>query len=406
MSRILVIDDEPIYHKMIARALQPLGHQVTEASNGLDGIRVAKTTQPDLIITDVMMPELSGYEVARRLRRDPEFAQTPILVLTSQAEIQDKLQSFEAGADDHMTKPFDVAELTARLGVLLRRSEAARAAQSLMKPRAEAARLIAVHSLRGGVGCSSLAVNLALGLVNLWEGPTLLLDMALMAGSVALMLNSALKRTWADLSKVKPDEMDIEVMQSIITEHESSLQFIAAPTYPSDAEKLTGEIFRCALKALRPNYDYLIADLPHDFSEISLEALDSADLILLLMAPELSSIRAAAAALDTYHELNYSNDKIKLVLNSVFPRHGLSREKIETALSMPISIGLPYTPDKFVEAINLGQPLLAAQPNDPVSALIEDFAFYLSKEQHKKNRPATPSLAWKRVYKRFAERRK
>jgi pilus assembly protein CpaE len=391
---------------MIDHFLGPLGHEIAAAENGLVGLSKARVMEPDLIITDVMMPELGGYEFTRRLRREPQFAHTPVLVLTSQSGIQDKLKSFEAGADDHMTKPFNGAELVARVSVLLRRWETARAAPVAVAQRGEKARLIAVHTLRGGIGCSSLAINLALGLSNLWAGPTLLLDLALVAGQVALMLNSTLKRTWADLAQVLPGELDFEVMKTIIANSEHGLQFIAAPTYPPDAEKLSGEMYTAALYLLRSNYDYIVADLPHDFSDTVLLTLDAADVILLLIAPEMASVRAAAAALETYHDVGYSSDKIKLVMNATFPRQGLSREKLEGALAMPVSMGIPYTPDKFIQAINLGQPLIAADPNDTVSALIEDFAFYLSKDSQKKVKPGAPSAAWKRVYKRFSERRK
>jgi pilus assembly protein CpaE len=406
MAHILVVDDEAMYTRLIARALEPMGHQVDTALNGIEGLKKAREIQPSLIITDVMMPQMTGYEMTQRLRREPRFANTPILVLTSHAELQDKLKSFESGADDHMTKPFELPELEARLTALLRRSEAQRTALPAAQQQTKAAHLIAVHSLRGGTGCSSLAVNLAVALSGLWESPTLLLDLVLMAGQVALMLNRPLKRTWADLAGANPAELDADVLASITGSYENGLHFIAAPTYPTEAEKLTGELLSSAIKVVRGQYEYIVADLPHDFGEVSLHALDAADVILLLLAPEMSSIRAAAAALDTYHELGYSSEKIKLVLNSTFPRLGLSREKIEAALNLPVTMGIPFTPDRFVDAINLGRPLLAALPDEPASALIEDFAFHLSKEQHKKVRPPTPSHAWKRVARRFSERRK
>jgi pilus assembly protein CpaE len=227
-----------------------------------------------------------------------------------------------------------------------------------------------------------------------------------MAGQVALMLNSPLKRTWANLGRLSPADLDWETINTLIGRHDGGLHFIAAPTYPTDAEKLDGDLLQASLKILARNYDYIVADLPHDFSDVALQALDAADLILLLMAPEMSSIRAAAAALDTYAQLGYERDKIKLVLNTTFPRLGLSREKIEAALNLPVSIGIPYAPDRFVEAINLGKPVLASHPDEPVAALIEDFAFHVSKEKHKQVSPAAPSQAWKRVARRFKARRK
>ena len=104
--------------------------------------------------------------------------------------------------------------------------------------------------------------------------------------------------------------------------------------------------------------------------------------------------------------MNYSKEKIKLVLNTIFPRSGLPREKIETAISYPITLSIPFIPEKFVSAINMGKPLVYGNPKEPISAMFEDFAFHLSKESDKSEPPDEPSEAWKRVYKRFKARRK
>src|SRR5215211_6531248 len=124
MTRVLVIGDEPINLQLVARVLEPLHYELHFSENGKDGVTKARNLVPDIIITDVMMPEINGYEVTRILRREPQFASTPILVLTAQAGLQDKLKSFEAGADDHLTKPFEPAELVVRVTSLLRRVEA------------------------------------------------------------------------------------------------------------------------------------------------------------------------------------------------------------------------------------------------------------------------------------------
>ncbi|MEW6094151.1 MAG: response regulator [Chloroflexota bacterium] len=405
MPRVLVIDDDPIYHKIIARGLQPMGYEIEVADNGTTGMEKARAVHPDIIITDVMMPDITGYDVARQLRRESEFALTPILVLSSQTGLQAKLSSFEAGADDYITKPFEPAELAARLTALLRRAESVKATVSVQTVKEEA-RLVAVHSLRGGTGCSSLAINLAVGLHSLWRLPTVLLDLNLVAGQVALMLNSTLKRTWADLGNIPANELDMSALESITNKHESGIAFISAPASPSDAEAITSESIAASIHLFKTHYGYVVVDLPHDFSETALSSLDAADLILLMATPDMASIRAAAAALDTYQKLNYPPEKIKIVLNATFPKHGLPKEKIEGALSVPISVTIPYIQDAFVEAINYGRPIVLANPDEPISGLLEDMAFMISKDVHKKTKPENPTEAWHRVYKRFQTRKK
>ena len=409
MVHVLVIDDEPLNHKLVAHALEPLQYAVHSANDGHSGISLAHSLKPDLIITDVMMPDINGYEVTRTLRRQPEFANTPILVLTAQSGLQDKIKSFEAGADDHLVKPFEAAELVARVMALLRRAEAAKVprveAPSEKIKRAEA-RMIAVHSLRGGTGCSSLAVNLAVGLSALWREPTILLDMTMTAGQVAMMLNMTLRRTWADIATFSAGDLDMNALSSIISGHESGLHFIAAPTFPIEAEGLRGEMLAAAFKLIKGQYEYVIADLPHDFSEPAIQALDAADVILMVATPDMASIRAVTAALDTYDKLGYPKEKRKLILNATFPHSSLTKDKIESALDLTAIAMIPYVQDVFVDAINLGQPPVFHKPEQFISGLLEDFAFHLSKDTHKKAKLENPSEAWKRVYKRYQERKR
>lgn len=404
MTRVLCIDDEPINHQLVTHALESLGCQISFAEDGTSGIAKARTLKPDILITDVMMPDINGYEVTRQLRRDLQFAGIPILVLTAQSGLQDKLKAFEAGADDYLSKPFEAAELAARVTALLRRVESVQASR-LIKPVADTARMIAVHSLRGGTGCSTLSVNLGISLASLWGG-TILLDMTMTAGQIALMLNMNLRRTWADIARFDAGEFDMDALHSVISMHESGLAFIAAPTFPAEGESLRAETLLTALNLLKHHYDYIVADLPHDFSEVALQTLDSADMILMVATPDMASVRATAAAMDTYFKLGYPKEKIKLLINATFPRSGLPKDKIETALGLTSIVTIPYIQDIFVEAINYGQPPVFHKPQESISALLEDFAFFISKESHKKSKPEKPTEAWKRVYNRYQKRKK
>jgi pilus assembly protein CpaE len=404
MTRILVIDDEPINHQLVSKALEPLKSQITFAEDGTSGIARAHTMKPDIIITDVMMPDINGYEVTRQLRRETEFHSVPILVLTAQAGLQDKLHAFEAGADDYLSKPFEPAELVARVSALIRRAEMIPVAAE-KQDATQLARTFAVHSLRGGTGCSTLAVNIGLSLHNLW-GRTILLDLTMTAGQIALMLNKNLRRTWADVSRFSAGEVDMDTLNSIISVHESGLSFIAAPTFPDEGELFRAETLTSIITLLKERFQYIIADLPHDFSDISLSALDLADTILLVSAPDMASIRATAAALDAYKKLGYSTEKISPILNATFPRSSLGKEKIEAAMGMEFVANFPHVADQVVEAINLGRPLVLDKPQEPLSALLEDFAFFISKKEHKKAKPQVPTDAWNRVYKRYQSRKK
>ena len=116
--KILVVDDEDLLVKGIRFNLQNEGYEVITGSNGLEAIELAQTQQPDLIILDIMMPELDGLSACARIR---ETSDVPIILLTAKTEDIDKLMGFEQGADDYLTKPFNILELKARVRALLRR---------------------------------------------------------------------------------------------------------------------------------------------------------------------------------------------------------------------------------------------------------------------------------------------
>ena len=118
--RVLVVDDEPRYIRAIRTTLQPSGYAVFSAPDGQTAIQFATDQEPDLILLDIRLPDLSGYEVCRQIR---EFSTVPIIMLTALAETDDKIKGLEAGADDYVTKPFSAGELLARVRAALRRIE-------------------------------------------------------------------------------------------------------------------------------------------------------------------------------------------------------------------------------------------------------------------------------------------
>jgi len=122
MASILVVDDDVAVADTINRSLVNLGHSAEVVYNGVEALESVRRDPPDLIVLDVVMPHMGGIEVCRRLRQDSQTSQIPIVFLTAMDRLDDKIEGFEAGADDYITKPFDMQELELRVQAVLRRS--------------------------------------------------------------------------------------------------------------------------------------------------------------------------------------------------------------------------------------------------------------------------------------------
>lgn len=119
---IMLVEDEPNILRLTSVMLEKEGYVVIPAENGKVGIDKLRSTSPDIVITDLIMPEKNGFEVCRAVRADPGTAKVPILILTAMGDEFNKTAGFEAGADDYLTKPFNINELKMRIKALLRRA--------------------------------------------------------------------------------------------------------------------------------------------------------------------------------------------------------------------------------------------------------------------------------------------
>ena len=124
MAHILVVDDEPDVAHLLRRGLIAEGYEATCVYDGASALGELRRQDFDLMLLDINMPKLDGFQVCLRLRREPELSQLPVLVLTARGDLEDRLLGFEVGADDYLAKPFDFHELLARVKALLRRRQA------------------------------------------------------------------------------------------------------------------------------------------------------------------------------------------------------------------------------------------------------------------------------------------
>ena len=121
-NKILVVDDDIAINELIKVNLELCGYKVVQAFDGIKGFALCKQEKPSLVILDVMMPEVDGFTVAQRIRKNEETQNTPILMLTALSELNDKVKGFNIGIDDYLVKPFEMEELQVRVRALLKRS--------------------------------------------------------------------------------------------------------------------------------------------------------------------------------------------------------------------------------------------------------------------------------------------
>jgi len=240
-------------------------------------------------------------------------------------------------------------------------------------------------------------VNLGLALHKLWGKQIVLVDGVLTAGQVALMLNAKTSSTWENLVGVNEETLDDYVVTEMMTEHESGVRFIASPRFPIAADTFSNEILNLFMDKVKGQNDFVLIDTSHDFSDMTINMLNVSSHILLVMAPEMASLRSAMSALEVYDRLGISMDKVKIVLNNNSSNPAIKQAQLEKVLKRPIDFVLSYEAGEVNRALNFGQPFILTNPDLPISLALEVMGYKLSDESLKALPPAVPSATWKRV---------
>ena len=393
--RVLLIDDEQFYFKLIRRSLKESEYEIEYAQSGNEGLSKIPSFNPEMLIIDLKLPGMDGFQVLERLRRDTKFSHVPVIVITAQDELSEKLKAFELGADDYLVKPFQPEELAARMGILARRGRAAQLAYE-SKAKKDAA-LFTVHSLRGGLGCSSIVVNLGLAFYKLWNKDTLLVDGVLTAGQVALMLDAKPTATWENLVGVEIENLDDVVVNEMMCAHKSGVRYIASPRYPIAADTFSQEVLHQFAGKLKESNEFILMDASHDFSDMTIHMLSLSSTILLVMAPEMASLRTTVSALEIYDRLGIPLDKVKIILNNNSSNPAIKQAQLEKVLKRNIDFVLPYEAGEVNRALNFGQPFILKNPDLPICLALEKMAYALSDDSLKAIPPVAPTPTWKRV---------
>jgi pilus assembly protein CpaE len=381
-QHILIVDDSEVTLYKLKAILIQLGYTVTAFPNPVTALEWIAQTRPgpDLIISDVIMPEMNGFEFVKKIRAYPATAQKPIIMLTDQTNVDDKIAGLKAGADDYLPKSVSSSELDLRLQALFARS------QNVEETFTDsAAKTISVFSLRGGVGTTTISVNLSIAIAQLWSLEVTLLDMSLNGGHCASFLNIKQSSSQLLSSLANWPEKTIEntTIDRLFSRHNSGVKLLSAINSAGDAENITENTIDLIWPYLQSTSNYLVIDAGNHFTDPILPVLERSDIILLVLAPEFASVKSAADALSIFQKLGYKMENIVLVINDIFPNNRLSLQKIRPVLRNQKAVEIPYDSDGFIDAILKGNPLVATAPKSAASLAIISLGYKLSAKELK-----------------------
>jgi DNA-binding response OmpR family regulator len=350
---ILVVDDDLDTLTLIGLTLQRSGFDVVKAQGGQQALSLLAYNRPDLVILDVMMPQMDGYEVCREIKSDPRTAALPVIMLTAKAQTQSQLEGFRVGAIDYITKPVHPQDLLTRIRTVLERT--------LSSTPASGARLIAVLGARGGVGASTLAVNLALALTT--KGRTVLVDLEL-SGTTAIQLGLTPTRGLNTLIGYEVDPIDPASVEAALTPHASGLRLLAAADSPIEPARAL-----VILNHLLSNCDVCVLDLGWGIGPLVRVLAPRANSLLLATDADRASLTQANRLLHWLMEADVSAAAIQLIwINRLGAPADIAHASIQAMLGRAPNAAIGPAAEAMFAAMEAGRPLVTAHPDHPVAA--------------------------------------
>ena len=373
-GKVLVVDDDASVQRLLQHTLRQEGFDVVIAGDGAEGLRLWQQEAPSLILLDVTLQQLDGYEVATRIRAtEGPGTHVPIIMLTTERDVQQKVRALRAGADDYLIKPFHPAELLARMKSLVARF----APGGAIVGRPPLGRIHAYYGAKGGVGTTTIAINTAIALQGLGRR-VCLVDGNLQFGDHRVFLDLGLDRR-SIVDVVSAPAMDADLLRGIVLTHDSGVDLLLAPPSPETADHVTAAHMHQILELLGGMYDYVIVDIDKRLDDINLMVLDVADTIFAVMTADLSCLKNVRLVLETIVHLGYETGKLKLVLNRSNAFTGINVKSAEGALRRPIEYQIVNEYRGAISALNSGAPFMDSKADSVLGRSVLDFAKAIDK---------------------------
>lgn len=368
-EKILIVDDDLDTLRLVGLMLQRQGYQISAATNGEQGITKAIEENPDLVLLDVMMPDMDGYEVTRRLRRNPTTKSIPILMFTAKTQLDDKVTGFEVGVDDYLTKPTHPSELQAHVKSLL-----ARAGKKEDQPVPTVSHehygfVIGVLSARGGWGVSSVAANLAACLFSRAQSDVILAELIPGQGTLGLELGIDDRKQLNELLSGTSAELTREKVLSALVPHASGVKVLTASESPHDV-MLTGQIanYGILVSRLSSLARFIVLDLGMGLPPFVEKILPLCHERIVVLEGAPNSIHHTRILIDEIAGLGIDRKTITAVLNNrVRSEAQMPWTKVQEELNHSVAATITPAPELFAQATRMHSAAVVIQPTNVTS---------------------------------------
>jgi pilus assembly protein CpaE len=382
-QKILIIDDDLDTLRLVGLMLQRQGYQISAATNGQQGLEKAFEEDPDLILLDVMMPDMDGYEVTRRLRSNPSTLETPILMFTAKTQLDDKVIGFEVGANDYLTKPTHPSELQARVKTLLARVGEKKATASATQDE-NRGYVIGVLGARGGLGTTTMAVNIGAGLQTRTKAEVIVAEMLPGQGTLALDIGVTSSKGLVDLLSItKLSELTRDRVREALVQHGSGLKLLLASDRPRDMHLINQVAnYEALVRRLATLSRFVVLDLGVGIQPFAEKLITLCDEAFIVLEGVPNTIIHTKALIDDIAALGISKKNIKVVLNNrIRSDTQLPSSQVQAKLEHDILSTLTPAPELFVQATRVQTPAILCQPDSLTARQITKLVEFVTERE-------------------------
>ncbi len=382
-EKILIVDDDLDTLRLVGLMLQRQGYQISAATNGQQGLDKAFEEDPDLILLDIMMPDMDGYEVTRRLRQNPSTMNTPILMFTAKTQLDDKVAGFEVGANDYLTKPTHPSELQARVKTLLAHAGEKKGADGAAKD-GNRGYVIGILGARGGLGVTTLAVNVAAALLTRTKSEVIMAEMLPGQGALALEMGLTVNKGLVDLLGIsKVSDITRDKVREALTHHGSGLKVFLSSDRPRDMHLINQSgNYQAILERLSGLARFVVLDLGVGIQPFAQMILPGCNDAFIVLEGVPNTIIHARALIEDIAAMGVNKNSIKAVLNNrIRSDTQLPSSQVQMKLDHELITTLTPAPELLVQATRMQMPAVLCQPESLTARQVGKIVEFITEQE-------------------------